>query len=361
MGTEETGGYWYGAGVVLRTNDITAYLVSPSGVTAMPTQYIGPNVANASAYRLKFNKQGNHLFNVCQIGGVERYDFDRCTGILSNRNIYAVPNVSISGYWDFEISEDETKMYAVRNMLGPLQNTTKLFQYDLDTVTFLSNAQLMATYTDPDVGGALKMGPNGKIYFSIGYFGANDTCFDYLYCYSTTNLTNTNLSVINYPDSTFPACDYQAFSFYLGGHKAYFGLPNNPHYELGKWVGSPCDTLSVGIPELFQRKGELKLYYDKSWQTVFVNAEQLKGRTGKLQFYSTNGQLVDEVSIRPRWWIFHLQFFICCSTGWCVYRAFADRKGSIDREVCEVVKFHVIFQDYKIKLNIKRSNERSGC
>ncbi|MBP7168020.1 MAG: T9SS type A sorting domain-containing protein [Bacteroidia bacterium] len=281
------------------TNDITAYLVSPSGVTAMPTQYIGPNVANASAYRLKFNKQGNHLFNVCQIGGVERYDFDRCTGILSNRNIYAVPNVSISGYWDFEISEDETKMYAVRNMLGPLQNTTKLFQYDLDTVTFLSNAQLMATYTDPDVGGALKMGPNGKIYFSIGYFGANDTCFDYLYCYSTTNLTNTNLSVINYPDSTFPACDYQAFSFYLGGHKAYFGLPNNPHYELGKWVGSPCDTLSVGIPELFQRKGELKLYYDKSWQTVFVNAEQLKGRTGKLQFYSTNGQLVDEVSIRP--------------------------------------------------------------
>jgi len=41
------------------------------------------------------------------------------------------------------------------------------------------------------------------------------------------------------------------------------------------------------------------LYYDKSWQTVFVNAEQLKGRIGKLQFYSTNGQLVDEVSIRP--------------------------------------------------------------
>ncbi|MBP6335617.1 MAG: T9SS type A sorting domain-containing protein, partial [Bacteroidia bacterium] len=43
----------------------------------------------------------------------------------------------------------------------------------------------------------------------------------------------------------------------------------------------------------------LKLYYDKSWQTVFVNAEQLKGKIGKLQFYSTNGQLVDEVSIRP--------------------------------------------------------------
>ena len=276
------------------TNDITAYLVSPAGVTAMPTQYIGPNVSNAGFYRLKFNKQGNHLYNVCPIGGVERYDFDRCTGVLSNRVVYAVPNVSISGYWDFEISLDETKMYAVRNMLGPLLDKTKLFQYDLDTATFLSGSKLMASYTDPDRGGALKMGPDGKIYFSI-YYVDSDTCFDYLYCPTTSNLTNTTLSVINYPDSTYPACDYQDFSFYLGGHKAYYGLPNNPNYELGTWVGSPCDTLTAGIPELFERKDQLKLYYDKSWQTVFINAEQLKGQIAIIQFYDINGQLIDQI------------------------------------------------------------------
>ncbi|MBK9637574.1 MAG: hypothetical protein IPO63_07065 [Bacteroidetes bacterium] len=97
---------------------------------------------------------------------------------------------------------------------------------------------------------------------------------DYLLCESTSNITSDNLSVINQPDSTYPACDYQQFSFYLGGQKAYAGLPNNPNYELDTLHGSPCDTLTaVGLNDVFPQLNHLKLYYDKTWQTVFVNAE----------------------------------------------------------------------------------------
>ncbi|MBK7684362.1 MAG: T9SS type A sorting domain-containing protein [Bacteroidetes bacterium] len=278
------------------TKDITAYLIDPNGVTAMPTQYIGANVTNASAYRLKFNKQGNHLYNACQVGAVERYNFNRCTGILSNRIVYSSPNGPITGYWDFEISPDESRFYAVRNMQGPLQNTTYLMQFDLDPATFISGAQVMATYVDPDRGGALKLGPDGKIYFSIKYVD-NDTCFDYLYCNGTTNLTNTTLSVINQPDSIYPSCDYQPFSFYLGGHKAYYGLPNNPNYELDTLHGSPCDTLTaVGLNDIVPQLNKLKLYYDKTWQTVFVNAERLQGRNATLEFYNISGQLIERIS-----------------------------------------------------------------
>ncbi|MBK7886174.1 MAG: T9SS type A sorting domain-containing protein [Bacteroidetes bacterium] len=129
------------------------------------------------------------------------------------------------------------------------------------------------------------------------YFWAGpDACSFYLFCASTVNITNSNLSVINSPDSVFPACDFTLFSFYLGGHKAYVGLPNNHNYELGAWVGSPCDTLSVGLEYLFPKNKELKLYFDKSWQTIFVNAEELKGRNATLEFFNINGQIIDRIS-----------------------------------------------------------------
>ncbi len=280
------------------TNNITAYLVEPSGVTAMPTQYIGTNIPFDGAYRMKFNQNGNHLYNVSAFGVIGRLDFDRCTGIFSNFIEYVGANNSSFWYWGFEVSLDESKLFTSQIYQTANQDTGYILQFDLNAPNFLASADTLGTFTAPDTPGLLEMGPDGKIYVSITWAGP-DTCFDYLYCDGTVNTTNSNLSVINYPDSAGAACDFQPFSFNLGGHKTYWGLPNNHNYELGAWVGSPCDTLSVGIPEFLHRNGELILYYDKSWQTVFVNAEQLKGRIGKLQFYSTNGQLVDEVSIRP--------------------------------------------------------------
>ncbi len=279
------------------TNDITAFLINPSGVTSMPTQYIGTNIPFDSFYRMKFNQSGNHLYNVSAFGVFGRLDFDRCSGIFSNFIEYVGANNPSFWYWGFEVSLDESKLYTSQIYQTANQDTGYILQFDLNASNFLASADTLGTFTAPDTPGLLEMGPDGKIYVSITWAGP-DTCFDYLYCYGTVNTTNSNLSVINYPDSAGAACDFQPFSFNLGGHKTYVGLPNNHNYELGAWVGSPCDTLSVGIPYFFPRNGELKLYYEKSWQTVFVNAEQLKGRIGKLQFYSTNGQLVDEVRIQ---------------------------------------------------------------
>ncbi len=272
-------------------NDITAYLIGPSGVTMNPTQYIGTLAPLEGFYRMKFNTDGNHLYNLGNDGIIERLDFDRCTGLFSNVHTYNGFGGPFVGYWGFEISQDESKLYASLIYQG---NTSYILQFDLNAPNFLSSADTLGTFIAPDTPGLLEMGPDGKIYVSITWAGP-DTCFDYLYCYGTVNTTNSNLSVINYPDSSGSACNFQPFSFNLGGHKAYVGLPNNHNYELGAWVGSPCDTLSVGIPEFFHINGELKLYYDKSWQTVFINAEQLHGKDAILQFYNLNGQLIDEV------------------------------------------------------------------
>ena len=88
-----------------------------------------------------------------------------------------------------------------------------------------------------------------------------------------------------------------SFSFSLGGARTYYGLPNNPDYELGAWVGSPCDTLTVGLtpglsPEA--RGAWVQAWYNHEWNMIHVNAAQLKGRNGVLRLFDIEGRIVFE-------------------------------------------------------------------
>ena len=121
-------------------------------------------------------------------------------------------------------------------------------------------------------------------------------CFDYLYCDTTWNLVNSNLSVVNNPNGLGAACNFQPFSFYLGGHRTYAGLPNNPNYELGALRGSACDTLTVGIKDLIMETNSLAIFYDGGWFTAFINAKNLRGRNFQFQLFSINGELLKQES-----------------------------------------------------------------
>jgi hypothetical protein len=277
------------------TNDIMVYLVNANGITTMPQQNIGiPRKETFS--RMKFNNTGNHLYCVAASSIIERYDFDRCTGLFSNPITFqGLLGPPYKFYWGFEVSPDESKLYVSSLYQGSNQDTAYLIQFDLNATNFLASVDTIGTFLSPDIPGLLEMGPNKKIYASVDWSGP-DACYDYLYCYGTSNTTNNNLSVINYPDSAGTSCDFQPFSFKLGGHKAYVGLPNNPNYEQTAWVGSPCDTLTSLLPSIFPKQRQLSLYYDPSWQTIFVNAAELKGKRGLLEFYNSNGQLLSKSS-----------------------------------------------------------------
>ncbi|MBK7965392.1 MAG: hypothetical protein IPK10_08955 [Bacteroidetes bacterium] len=258
---------------------------------------------------------------------------------FSNPIFYSGINNPHDDYFGFEVSPDESKLYTSQNLQTLNGDTSYIIQFDLNSPNFLASADTLGTYLTPYISGLLKLGPDGKIYVSITWAGP-DTCYDYLYCYGTVNTTNSNLSVINYPDSAGAACDYQPFSFYLGGHKAYFGLPNNPNYELDTLHGSPCDTLTaVGLNDLFPKNKDLKLYYDKTWQTVFVNAEELQGRKATLEFYNINGQLMERISSETDGGYFSKSSsFSSQADG--VHRKTKYGEGSPYGEVCEVVEFN---------------------
>ncbi len=277
------------------TNAIMIYSITSTGVQLFSTQNLGIPTIDDGFFRLKFNSDGSRLYNVSARGIIERFDFDRCTGVLSNETTFeGLSGPPYKFYWGFEVSPDESKMYVSSIYQTANQDTSYLIQFDLNSSNFAASADTLHVFLN-DTPGLLKMGPDNKIYLSTMSLSP-DTCFDYLFCYGNINTTNSNLSVINSPDSSGTACDFQPFSFFLGGHKAYAGLPNNPNYELGAWIGSPCDTLTVGLPSIDVTRKELKLYYSSNIKTVFINAEKLSGRTANVQFYTSSGQLLEELS-----------------------------------------------------------------
>jgi hypothetical protein len=122
--------------------------------------------------------------------------------------------------------------------------------------------------------------------------------FNYPYDSTMYYTENMNLGVINSPDSAGLACNFQPWSFYLGGKRTYWGLPNNPDYDLPALAGSPCDTL-VSIGEAPQiQQAALNVFYHTAWEKAFINASNLKGKNGKLLVYDMQGKIIHQEPLR---------------------------------------------------------------
>jgi hypothetical protein len=256
------------------TNAFYTYLISPAGITSFNTQTIG-SIHYANDGDLVFSPTGEKLINSDGADLMELFDFDRCTGLLSNPvTIHAAEPPGSQNYnltWSTAFSPNGNVLYVSTS-----RDINYLYQLDLTAVNiYTSRINLDTFYRPPVSPGALKLAPDGKIYFSCAY--DNGVQFNFPYADSMYNNVNMYLSVINNPNNLGTACNYAPFSFYLGGKRTYYGLPNNPDYDLGPLTGSPCDTLT-GIsptPALPEEEGALYVYYHPVWQKAFINAKGL--------------------------------------------------------------------------------------
>ncbi len=269
------------------SNTFYKYLITPSGITGPDTQSIGA-LTYINSYRYFFSNDGSKLGCVGYRGLIETYDFNRCTGILSNNRTIRQDLLTgqLPGGWSGEFSNDKSKLYVSDHGID-----SYLLQFNLLDSFPLSTVDTIAHLNYPQyTGGMLKLAPDNKIYWSCAWI--NGSSFSYPYADTSYNVYNTYLSVINKPDSLGGSCDFQPYSFYLGGGRTYVGLPNNPNYDLGPLAGSICDTLSVGLNEIPVYKNNLAVYYDAGWQMAFVNAKGLKGKNAVLKLFNLNGQLI---------------------------------------------------------------------
>ena len=265
-----------------------SYLVTPSGISSISIQNSGTlNSSNIGA--LSFFEINSKLCFTNANGLIELYDFDRCTGTISNSLNIEVQAIlpPYPVYWSNEFSPNGRYLYVS----GSTTPST-LWQFDTWAPNIDSTKTLIwQTSYPPYTAGALKRGPDNKIYFSCAWSDSSGN-FNYPYPDSAFYLENMNLSVINAPDSAGTACDFQPWSFYLGGKRTYWGLPNNPDYDLGPLVGSPCDSLtSISEIPVFS-EAEFFVYYESNWQTTFINANKLKGTKYHLEVFDLLGKSI---------------------------------------------------------------------
>jgi|GEM_PF-296480 len=286
------------------------YKITPTGIMQMPIQNSG--VLNGTNLgNIGVSPDGSKICFTNLGGLIEIYDFDRCDGLVTNP-VTVEPQLSVGPYpyyWSSEFSPSGRYLYVTSSTVNSI-----LWQFDTWAPNITATKTLIWQMTFPPATiGALKRGPDNKIYLSCAWSDSTGI-FNYPYPPTAYYTENMNLSVINSPDSAGLACDFQPWSFYLGGKRTYWGLPNNPDYDLGPLVGSPCDTL-VGInePTRTNTNASIHIYYAPDWQTAFINADNLKGTTYRLSVYDLMGKEVFSESgkITPPYYTKNLN-----CTGW---------------------------------------------
>lgn len=218
------------------------YLIDTSGITPLDSQAIG-QTNKGDLGTLVFNSLGNQMAFLNTRGLIDIMNFNRCTGHLSQiKSIEPETPGNIPWYAGAAFSPNGNYLYVSSN-----GNNSALFKYDLSLPDPAISRDTVWEFTDStQPGGLLKLAPDGKIYMSNAW--NNGVQFNYPYQDTMFNYVNMNLSVINDPDQPGLGCNFQPYSFYLGGKRTYYGLPNNPDYELGPLAGSPCDTIT-GVDE----------------------------------------------------------------------------------------------------------------
>jgi hypothetical protein len=265
------------------------YLITPSGISNLYTQSIGAFTDNGFT-KMRFNSSGNKMVSTSYNGLLEVYDFDRCSGLLSNPiTIHPEPTSAPYGYFcSCDFSPNGRFLYV-----ASYTDSSQLFQYDLLSPSPASTRIILDTFHNWQIGqGMVRRAPDGKIYMTQAW---ECTAFPYCFPYpdSVYNTINMNLSVINYPDSLGTACGYAPYSFYLGGTRTYYGLPNNPDYELGPLIGSGCDTLTSlpptasGLP-----LATVHATWSPNWQKAFINATNIKGHQWRLEVFDLFGNII---------------------------------------------------------------------
>ncbi len=217
-------------------NGFVRYLLSNDSLSYFGHQYIGNNTNGYVLMRMNSNRYGNKLALSCGTGVLDLFDFDRCSGLLSNWISLADPPYNTNwSYYGTAFSEDNTKLYVTKRKTTANSYVDSLFQFDLSVSNIPSTRTLIFSTDSLESLGDLLLGIDGKIYVAnMGYF-SNFNNFDSL---------NMHMGVIEYPNNAGTACNFSPYSFYLGGRRSFGCLPLMPNYELGPFIGSGCDSLT---------------------------------------------------------------------------------------------------------------------
>jgi hypothetical protein len=203
-------------------------LVTPDSILGPYYQKINPH--NTQPSHTVFSPDGSKFIcyedngNLATAYSLWLFDFDRCTGALSNEQIITTP-IPFGGSGGVAVSPNSRVLYACT----PIQ----IDQYDLFASDIAGTRVTVATVDTT----AFVCGGTMHYYYFLGQI-ANDGKI-----YWGTAYTNTDaLHVIDYPDSLGLACHVRPHGLKLFGTNLH--VPNYPNYYLGA-LPTPCYATEI--------------------------------------------------------------------------------------------------------------------
>lgn len=225
---------WWVIAVEGHTNRYITCLLTPDGVPEIFAQEAGKALIHPfGGGQSTFSPDGRKYIRFMPRHGLDIFDFDRCTGLLSNP-IHS--NVFIDWAGGVAVSADSRFLYV--------PNVQHLYQFDLTATHIISSRELVGTYDGyldpfPTTFFQAALAPDGKIYISA------------------TNGVRS-LHVIHHPERKGKACDFRQHDLHCPVYLV--TVPNFANYRIGPLDGSPCDTLGINnIPV-----AEFRYAYDPS-------------------------------------------------------------------------------------------------
>lgn len=231
-------------------NHFFRFLLSSEGVKDTLTQIIGykppfPDSIDGNGQN-RFSPDGSIYVDFDAWNGIRIFDFDRCTGLLSNFQLIEFPD-KLSFGAGAAISPNSRFLYT--------DSQEYIFQYDLYAADLKASVDTVAVFdgfglpTMPNTFGLMQLGPDGKIYIS-------------------SSSSDLHLHVINHPNKQGVACDVKQHSLELPNFNC-FEWPYYPNYRLGPLDGSSCDTLNLDNRPLAHYTHEIDSL--NTLQVVFVD------------------------------------------------------------------------------------------
>lgn len=279
-------------------NHFIEFLVTPAGINGPYIQNTGTLFQNSGANGvlgpIKFSKDGTRCAMVGIPNIINVFDFDRCTGLLSNQITIPSNNTYVAGssLYGCELSPNGNIIY--------ISTEDSLYQYDLTAANISSSKiNLWSDTVTKFVLGQMLLAPDDKIYIAGLYGGIGTTNNPNIFY----NSFNMNLSVINDPNIPGNGCNFSPLSFYLGGKRCMFGLPNMVNYNLG-----PSGLCNIGINEITPcEKYCLSISPNPVKQFCNVSSDRFMQAT--LKIYDVTGRELFSGAFTKNAWIDFTRYF----------------------------------------------------
>ena len=249
-------------------------LLSPTGISEMEKTTI-PGIIHRGQFETLsyFSFDGLKFlhFTGKRYKYLHEYDFDRCTGTLSNPVVHDLTDSIPWGDGNAcTISPNGSKLYIRRSNGVELDGA--LLQYDLNNSQW---THISSTHT-----ASPQITPNGKEILLSSRILTNDTAY-------------RTLSRILLPDLPGLLCNLVSHTDTLQNTPSFVYPSNFANFRLGPIDGSACDTLGINSIEVYDKpKADISVYPNPASSSINIRLFNTSPQKPSLEIFNTQGARV---------------------------------------------------------------------